>query len=447
MCLPSVPAQLVQRRKAFFVNYQESLDYILGTPNPGGVYERNVMETLMHELGDPHKDCRYVHIAGTNGKGSTAAYIASVLQKAGYKTGLYTSPFIQRFNERIQVNGVQIPDNALAEITTEIAAATERVQAKGYRRPTIFELITALGFCWFSREKCDIVSLEVGMGGRLDATNTIERSEVSVMVNIGFDHMEFLGNTLPLIAGEKAGIIKPGGDVVVYGQSPEVEEVFRKACQAKGASFAISDSSKAVVKENTVDGTVFDFGGYEDLRISLLGKYQVRNACTAVTAIQHLRRHGWNISDLALREGLWETHWPGRLELLRKDPIVIVDGAHNPQGAEALMEAMSALFPGRKFRIVVGVLADKDYTASIEIAAPFAEKFYAVTPPSYRALSSAELAEVIRHHSGTPVQPFDSIPAAIEAALQESDKQDILCIFGSLYQVGDVRRYFGRDVF
>ena len=159
------------------MNYQESLDYILGTPNPGGVYERNVMETLMHELGDPHKDCRYVHIAGTNGKGSTAAYIASVLQKAGYKTGLYTSPFIQRFNERIQVNGVQIPDNALAEITTEIAAATERVQAKGYRRPTIFELITALGFCWFSREKCDIVSLEVGMGGRLDATNTIERSE------------------------------------------------------------------------------------------------------------------------------------------------------------------------------------------------------------------------------------------------------------------------------
>ena len=285
------------------------------------------------------------------------------------------------------------------------------------------------------------------MGGRLDATNTIEQSEVSVMVNIGFDHMEFLGDTLPLIAGEKAGIIKPHGDVVVYGQEPEVEEVFRKACEAKGASFAISDSSKAVVKENTVDGTVFDFGGYEDLRISLLGKYQVRNACTAVTAIQHLRRHGWNISDLALREGLWETHWPGRLELLRKDPIVIVDGAHNPQGAEALMEAMSALFPGRKFRIVVGVLADKDYTASIDIATPYAEKFYAVTPPSYRALSSQELAEVIRHHSGTPVQPFESIPAAIETALQEADKQDILCIFGSLYQVGDVRSYFGRSVF
>ena len=402
---------------------------------------------LMRLTGDPQDRFKSVHIAGTNGKGSTAAYIASVLQKAGYKTGLYTSPYIQRFNERIQVNGVQIPDDALAEITTEIAAATERVQAKGYRRPTIFELITALGFCWFSREKCDIVSLEVGMGGRLDATNTIEQSEVSVMVNIGFDHMEFLGDTLPLIAGEKAGIIKPHGDVVVYGQEPEVEEVFRKACEAKGASFAISDSSKAVVKENTVDGTVFDFGGYEDLRISLLGKYQVRNACTAVTAIQHLRRHGWNISDLALREGLWETHWPGRLELLRKDPIVIVDGAHNPQGAEALMEAMAALFPGRKFRIVVGVLADKDYTASIDIAAPYAVKFYAVTPPSYRALSSQELAEVIRHHSGTPVQPFESIPAAIETALQEADKQDILCIFGSLYQVGDVRSYFGRSVF
>jgi dihydrofolate synthase/folylpolyglutamate synthase len=447
MCLPSVPAQHAARKEGIFVNYQESLDYILGTPNPGGVYERNVIDTLLRELGDPQKDCRYVHIAGTNGKGSTAAYVASILRKAGYKTGLYTSPFIQRFNERIQVNGVQIPDDALAEITTEIAAAAERVQAMGYRRPTIFELITALGFCWFSREKCDIVSLEVGMGGRLDATNVIKQSEVSAIVNIGFDHMEFLGDTLPLIAMEKAGIIKPGGDVVVYGQTPEVEEVFRRVCAERGADMEISDSSLAVVKEQSVDGTVFDFGQWKDLRISLLGRYQVRNACTAVTVAEHLHRKGWAISEEALRSGLRDAHWPGRLELLQKDPVVIVDGAHNPQGAEALMEAMANLFPGRKFRIVVGVLADKDYTASIDIAAPHAEKFYAVTPPSYRALSSQELAEVIRHHSGVPVQPFDSIPAAIGAALQEADKQDILCIFGSLYQVGDVRSYFGRSVF
>ena len=210
------------------MNYQESLDYILGTPNPGGVYERNVMQSLLEKLGNPHMGLKYVHVAGTNGKGTTSAFIASVLRKAGYKTGLYTSPFIQRFNERIQVDGVQIPDDDLARITTAIAEAVPKVMAEGRRRPTIFELITALGFCWYKEQACDVVVLEVGMGGRLDATNAIldGDSVVSVMVNIGFDHMEFLGDTLPLIAGEKAGIIKEGGDVVVYGQSPEVEKVF-----------------------------------------------------------------------------------------------------------------------------------------------------------------------------------------------------------------------------
>lgn len=429
------------------MNYQESLDYILGTPNPGGVYERNVINTLLAELGNPQNDCKYVHIAGTNGKGSTAAYVASILREAGYKTGLYTSPFIQRFNERIQVNGVQIPDDALAEITTEIAAATVRVEAMGYRRPTIFELITALGFCWFSREHCDIVSLEVGMGGRLDATNVIEKSEVSAIVNIGFDHMEFLGDTLPKIAMEKAGIIKPGGSVVVYGQSEEVEEVFRRVCAERGASMTVANSDEAVIRSSGVDGTVFDYHGFSGLHISLLGRYQVRNACTAVVVTEQLRREGWNISDEALRSGLSKAHWPGRVELLRKDPVVIVDGAHNPQGAEALMEAMDWLFPGKKLRIVVGVLADKDYNSSIDIAAPHALKFYAVTPPSYRALSSDELAETIRHHSGVPVQPFEAIPDAIEAALSDASEDDVICIFGSLYQVGDIRTYFGRSSF
>jgi dihydrofolate synthase/folylpolyglutamate synthase len=427
--------------------YQEALDYILGTPNPGSVYERNVINTLLKELGDPQKDMKYVHIAGTNGKGSTSAFMASILRCAGYRTGLYTSPFIQRFNERIQVNGVQIPDEAIAEITTEIAAATERVQALGYRRPTIFELITALGFVWFKRSKCEIVVLEVGMGGRLDATNAIDESEVAAIVNIGFDHMEFLGDTLPLIAGEKAGIIKQNGSVVLYAQSEDVETVIKNACAAKNAALRLSDSSKAVVKRYDLDGIVFDFESYKDLHISLLGRYQVRNACTAVTITQALREKGWKISDEALFEGLKKAHWPGRLELLQREPVVIVDGAHNPQGAEALMEAMSLLFPGRKLNIVVGVLADKDYISSIDIAKPYAKKFYAVSPPSYRALKSQQLANEIHHHSDAPVEAYESIPAALESALNESKKDDVICIFGSLYQVGEIRSYFGRKTF
>lgn len=431
------------------MNYQESLDYILGTPNPGGVYERNVMQALLRYLGDPHKGMKFVHIAGTNGKGTTSAFLASILRKAGYRTGLYTSPFIQRFNERIQVNGVQIPDDELAEITTEIAAAVEKVEAEGRRRPTIFELITALGFVWFKRAACDIVVLEVGMGGRLDATNAIldEDSVVSVMVNIGFDHMEFLGNTLPEIAGEKAGIIKENGDVVVYGQLPEVEAVFEAACAKKHASITRASHEAVRIRSMDVTGTVFDYQYRKGLKISLLGRYQVRNACTAVTAVDRLRLHGWNISEEALRSGLEEAHWPGRVELLQRDPVVIVDGAHNPQGFEAFMETLDLLYPGKKLKIVLGVLADKDFHSGIDIAVPHAEKFYAVTPPSYRALSSDELAEDIRQQSAVPVVPFDSIPEAIEAALRESAQDDVICILGSLYQVGDVRTYFGRKEF
>ncbi len=431
------------------MNYQESLDFILGTPNPGGVYERNVMQSLLEKLGNPHMGVKYVHIAGTNGKGTTSAFVASVLREAGYKTGLYTSPFIQRFNERIQVNGEQIPDENLARITTKIADAVPAVMAEGRRRPTIFELITALGFCWFKEQQCDIVVLEVGMGGRLDATNAIldEDSVVSAMVNIGFDHMEFLGDTLPLIAGEKAGIIKENGDVVVYGQSPEVEQVFISKAAEKHATISRSSNEYAIVRHMDVRGTTFDFESRRGLKISLLGRYQVRNACTAVSVCDRLIAHGWRITEEQLRAGLEKAIWPGRVELLRQDPVVIVDGAHNPQGFEALMETMELLFPGKKLNIVLGVLADKDFNAGIDIAIPHAKKFYAVTPPSYRALDAGELAEDIREKSEVPVAPFDSIPAAIEAALAESDKDDVIAILGSLYQVGDVRSYFGRNSF
>ena len=431
------------------MNYQESLDYILGTPNPGGVYERNVMQSLLEKLGNPHMGVKYVHIAGTNGKGTTSAFLASVLREAGYKTGLYTSPFIQRFNERIQVNGEQIPDEDLARITTRISEAVPEVMAEGRRRPTIFELITALGFCWFKEQDCDIVVLEVGMGGRLDATNAIldEDSVVSAMVNIGFDHMEFLGDTLPLIAGEKAGIIKENGDVVVYGQSPEVEKVFYDKAMEKHASYTRSDNEAAVVEKMDVTGTTFSFGPWRDVKIRLLGLYQVRNACTALTVVERLRLHGYAITDEQVYAGMEKAIWPGRAELLRQDPTVIVDGAHNPQGFEALMETMELLFPGKKLRIVLGVLADKDFNAGIDVAIPHAKKFYAVTPPSYRALDAGALAQDIREKSEVPVAPFESIPAAIEAALAESDKDDVIAILGSLYQVGDVRSYFGRNSF
>lgn len=430
------------------MNYDESLHFILDTPNPGAVFERNVNEALLAKLGNPEtKIPHYVHVAGTNGKGSASAFMASVLRKSGYRTGLYTSPFIQRFNERIQVDGVQIPDDVLAEITTEIAAATDEIMAEGYRRPTIFELITALGFIYFARSKCDVVVLEVGMGGRLDATNVIRVPDVALIMNIGFDHMEFLGNTLEAIAGEKAGIVKLGGDVVLYGQTPEVENVFRNVCGERGCSLHMADASTAEVLSANVEGTTFNYAGRKDLFISLLGKYQVSNACVAIEACDVLRDKGFNISEEDLRSGLREAHWPGRLELLQRDPVVIVDGAHNPQGVEALCESLKLLFPGEKFTFVTGVLADKDYSGDISICAPLANCFYTVTPPSYRALSGDNLAEEIRKQTGVPVVAGADIPSALDAVLAASSKDDKIIIFGSLYQECEVRAYFGRDVF
>ncbi len=430
------------------MTYEEALLLLDRASMSGSILERDVMDALLGELGSPQLGMKYVHIAGTNGKGSASAFISSVLSKAGYRTGLYTSPYIQEFTERIQIDGVQISKDDIAAITEELEQASDRLEAKGYRRPTVFELITALAFVYFKRGGCDIVVLEVGMGGRLDATNSIPEAEAYVLMNIGYDHMAELGDTLELIAGEKAGIIKSGGgSVIAYAQSEGVMNVFADAAAKHGREMFVADGSKAVIKSMTIDGTVFDYEGYKDLKIKLLGNYQLRNVAVAIRCIEQLRRRGWSISEQSLRDGLEQAHWPGRVEVLRRDPIVIVDGAHNPQGTTALAETLRSIFPGRKLTIVCGVLADKDYDSSLDVIAPLAEKFYAVAPNSYRALSAEKLAEEIRIRCHAPVRSFDTISDALDTVLAEAAKDDIICVFGSLYQVGDVRTYFGRNTF
>jgi len=429
------------------LNYKEALDYILGAETMGSILERNIIECLLSELGSPHKGLKYVHIAGTNGKGSTSAMLSSMLRAAGYKTGLYTSPYIQQFNERIQVDGVQISDEELAGITAEIAEAAARLKARGLRHPTVFELITALGFVHFSRQACDIVVLEVGLGGRLDATNVIDSPEVAVITNIGLDHMDCLGDTLELIAREKAGIIKQGCDVVLYSQTKSVEDAIASVCKEKGASLAFADSSLAKVRSVALDGIEFDYNGYSGLKTSLLGIYQVGNAVTAIVTAEQLRRKGYAISEQNIADGLSFTHWPGRLEVLRRDPVVIVDGAHNPQGALALTDSLRAIFPGRKVNFLIGVLADKDYSSTIELTMPLAKSYHTITPPNSRALSAQELAAEIKRHGSVPVFAYDDIPSAIDAVLASTPADEIVCIFGSLYQIGEVRSYFGRDTF
>jgi len=427
------------------LDYREAMAFLDRAKVLGSVLGLETMRRLMDEMGNPHRGMKYVHIAGTNGKGSAASYISGILRCAGFRTGLYTSPYVQRFGERIQVDGVSITEEEIAAVMTEVAAASERMVKNGAQPPTVFELVTAMGFAYFQRKSCDIVVLEVGLGGRLDATNIIEEPEVAVITRIGLDHTELLGNTIAQIAAEKGGIIKPGCDVVVYDQSAEATRVIEEICARRSAKYHLADLTSATLRHMTVKGLVFDWGGYEALSTSLTGLHQLNNAVTAVKAAEVLREQGWEIGEAAVREGLFRAGCIGRLELLHENPVFLVDGAHNPQGVKALMESLRALFPGKKLRFLMGVLADKDYLSALEAALPLAERFYTVTPPIDRALPAARLAAAIRERSSLPALSFSEISKALDAMLHEAERDSVLCAFGSLYQIAAIRTYFGRE--
>lgn len=425
------------------MNYQEAMNYLDRAKVFGSVLGLSTMRALLDELGNPHRGLPTVHIAGTNGKGSTAAYLAEILKRAGYRTGLYISPFIQRFGERIQVDGTRISEEEIAALMSRVAGAAEAMVQKGAHPPTVFELITAMGFLHFRAAGCEIAVVEVGLGGRLDATNVIESPEVSVITHIGLDHTLQLGNTLEQIAGEKGGIIKPDCPTVLYGQEDCVNRVIADICRDRGCALSVADAADARLRAVTVDGLSFDWGGYEGLRTGLTGLHQLGNAVTALETVRVLREKGWRIGDDALRAGLANARCIGRLELMRREPVFLVDGAHNPQGVEALLESLRALFPGKKFVFLMGILADKDYLSAAGLILPWAKRIYAMTPPVPRALPSKELAALLRAKGDAPVKAFDTVEAAVEAALREAEPDEVLCAFGSLYQIGSIRAYFG----
>ena len=327
---------------------------------------------LLSKLGNPQKKLRFIHVAGTNGKGSTCAMLASVMQKAGYKTALYTSPYICRFNERMQINGAEIPDDMLAELTERVKPIAEGMAD----HPSQFELVTAIAMLYFLEEKCDIVVLEVGLGGALDSTNAIDRPECAVITTIGLEHTEYLGHTLPEIASAKAGIIKPGCDVVCYRNVPEVEEVFERTCRENNARLVKADFDSIRPISHSLSGQSFAWRNYASLRLPLLGAHQLRNAAVVLETLEVMRKKGWNISDEAVVSGLAETKWPVRFEVLRAEPPVVIDGAHNPECAEALAANLREYLPGEKCVFLMGVLADKDYRQMLASLAPYAERFF-----------------------------------------------------------------------
>lgn len=393
---------------------------------------------LLDRVGNPHRQLKYVHITGTNGKGSTAAMIAAGLTAAGLKTGLSTSPHLWTFHERFQVNGQPIPDEALGRIAERVIAA-----GKGMDDPaTEFELMTAVGMLWFLEAECDIVVLEVGLGGRLDSTNVIPAPEAAVITNIGLEHTAELGNTRALIAAEKAGIIKPGCDAVLYGQSREVEEVVEAACREQNVPLTRTDPERLEVLCSGLTGQTFLYRGSGPYHIPLLGAHQLYNAAVALETLWTLRTRGWALSEEAITQGLAKTVWPARMELVRRSPDVILDGGHNPQCMEALSRALQELYPGKKLVFLTGVLADKDYHTMVGEILPLAKEFFTITPDSDRAMSASDLAAYLKGR-GAQATPCQSTREGVDRALAAAGPQDVVCACGSLYMIGEVRHLLG----
>lgn len=393
------------------------------------------MRALLRALGDPQRGRKFVHVAGTNGKGSTCACIASVLRAAGYRVGLNTSPYLMTFHERIQVNGALISDEELASLAEEIRPAAEAMA----EHPTEFELITAIALLHFCRKDCDISVLEVGLGGALDASNVIDVPEAAVLTAMGMDHVALLGPAQADVAAAKAGIIKPGGDVVSYGECPEADGVFRRACKERGAVLTEVDFSRLRPRSFGLDGSQFDFAPYGNLYLPLTGAYQLKNAATAITALEVLQKKGWHVSEEALRRGLAQVRWPGRFEVLRRDPVFLLDGAHNAHGMTAAAESLGALFPRRKIVFVLGLLADKDVSAMLDALAPLAKQVFILRPDSPRAMEAEALTSLLAER-GVPARACGTAEEGVRSAMEAAGRSGIVCALGSLYLSGDIRR-------
>lgn len=416
------------------MTYEEALTYIHSISWKGVKPGLGRTRELLEKMGNPERKMKYVHITGTNGKGSTAAMTASVLRKAGYRTGLYTSPFLWRFNERMNADGEDITDRELAEITDYIKPLADSMA----EAPTEFELVTAIGFEFFARRNCEIVVLEVGMGGLLDSTNVIPAPEVAVMTNIGLDHTEYLGSTLEAIAATKAGIIKPGCEVVLYPSAPEVRAAVEAACAAQIVPLTVADFREIRAGSFDFSGQTFTYKRYSDIRLPLLGNHQLCNCTVVLETVDALRRQGWLITDEQLYSGIAETVWPGRFELLRRDPVFIVDGGHNPQCLYALAENVKQYLAGRDITALTGVMADKDYTDMYAAMAPLVSRFVTVTPDNPRSMQAEDLAAFLGQF-GKPAQAASSVEQGVLDAMALAGKDGVVLAFGSLYMTGTIR--------
>ena len=419
------------------MNYKEARVYLDEVSKYGSVLGLESMRELLRRLGDPQNELKFIHISGTNGKGSVLAYLSTILSGAGYRTGRYISPTLFSYRERIQVDGEYIEKESLACHVKAIAAAAEDMQKAGLPSPTVFEIETALAFLYFKEKRCDIVTLEVGCGGLLDATNVITTTLMEVIASISMDHTDLLGDTLAKIAAQKAGIIKPDTMVVSAQQKSEAAQVIEDTCKEQHCTLQMVDESKISNVHYGAEGQTFSYKTWENVAISLAGSYQIKNAALALEGVEALRKLGYALSDQQVREGLLHTAWRGRFTTLRRDPTVIIDGAHNPAAALELKESLERYFPGKTLYFVMGMFKDKDYAQVIDLTAPLARHIITVeTPGNPRAMPARELAEAVGKVNPS-VEWADSVAHGVEKALAMAGKEDAVIVFGSLSFLGE----------
>ena len=430
------------------MKYEEAMKYITEVGNFGSNYGLERTYKLLEYLDNPEKDLKLIHIAGTNGKGSTTSMITEILMGEGYKVGMYTSPFIEEFEERIQINRNNIPKESLAILMDEIKVAVDKVIEAGYNHPTEFEIITVLMLLYFKKENIDFGVIEVGLGGTLDSTNVI-KPIIQVITSISFDHTNLLGNTLEKIAREKAGIIKKGIPTVIYPQQEEVLKVIKNKCFEMDSELYIANNENLKF-ENIVNldkpYQLLKYNNEIDILLPLLGEHQIINLSVAMKAIEVLNNR--NITDISVGsivKSIKNVTWKGRLEVLSNNPYVVIDGAHNIQGIETLSRNIKKYFKYNNLYLILGILADKDVDEMVKVITPMAKKVYAVTPNSIRAELAEDLKnEIIKYNENC--QAYDDYKEAYLSALNNADENDLVLASGSLYMIGDIRRIINKTI-
>lgn len=424
------------------MKYEEAMKYITEVGNFGSNYGLERTYKLLEHLGNPERDLKLIHIAGTNGKGSTTSMITEILMGEGYKVGMYTSPFIEEFEERIQINRNNIPKESLAILMDEIKVAVDKVIEAGYNHPTEFEIITVLMLLYFKKENIDFGVIEVGLGGTLDSTNVI-KPIIQVITSISFDHTNLLGNTLEKIAMEKAGIIKKGIPTVIYPQQEEVLKVIKNKCFEMDSELYIANNENLKFK-NIVNldkpYQLLKYNNEIDILLPLLGEHQIINLSVAMQAIEVLNNK--NIIDISIAnivKSIKNVSWKGRLEVLSNNPYVVIDGAHNIQGIKTLSRNIKKYFKYKNLYLILGILADKDVEEMIKIITPMAKKVYSVTPNSIRGELAESLKDEVSKFNKN-CKAFDKYEEAYLEALNDASEKDLILASGSLYMIGDMRK-------